>query len=197
MHGIDWSIGNYPYIYLTQIIRSVSWWNPGAIFDAKGAEKVNFLTDMLECPVTDLNSLECPSISANNFTQNSQNHSNCKNIFNKHFAKEKAIFYFNWLPMREELTKVEAPLSPISTICALITGDENPSLPISKDKTIKTGNQFLERKVKLLLTEDEIRSFTHLVYYIEPFLQLRKQNVITSTQSLSSETLTNVEANGW
>ena len=99
--------------------------------------------------------------------------------------------------MREELTKVEAPLSPSSTICALITGDGNLSLSISKDETIKTGNQFLQRKIKLLLTEDEIRSFTHLVYYIEPFLQWRKQNVKKSTQSLSSETLTDVEAPGW
>ena len=99
--------------------------------------------------------------------------------------------------MREELTKVEAPLSPSSTICALITGDGKLSLSISKDETIKTGNQFLERKVKLLLTEDEIRSFTHLVYYFEPFLQWRKQNVKKSTQSLSSETLTDVEAPGW
>ena len=98
--------------------------------------------------------------------------------------------------MREELTKVEAPLSSSSTICALITGDGNLSLSISKDETIKTGNQFLQRKVKLLLTEDEIRSFTHLVY-IEPFLQWRKQNVKNSTQSLSSETLTDVEAPGW
>ena len=97
--------------------------------------------------------------------------------------------------MREELTKVEAPLPPSSTVCDLITGDGNLSLSISKEKTIKTGNQFLQRKVKLLLTEDEIRSFTHLVYYIEPFLQWRKQNV--STQSLSSETLTDVETPGW
>ena len=74
--------------------------------------------------------------------------------------------------MREELTKVEAPLSPSSTICALITGDGNLSLSVSKDETIKkTGNQFLQGKVKLLLTEDKIRSFTHLVYYIEPFFQ--------------------------
>ena len=71
--------------------------------------------------------------------------------------------------MREELTKVGAPLSPSSTFCALITGDGNLSLSISKDETIKTGNQFLQRKVKCLLTEDKIRSFTHLVYYIESF----------------------------
>ena len=93
VHGIDWSIGNYPYINLTQIIQSVCLRNPGARFYAKGAEKMNFLTQMLECPVTDLNSLECPSLSANNFTQNSQNHSICKNNFNKHFAK-KGHFLF-------------------------------------------------------------------------------------------------------
>ena len=31
-HGIDWDIGNYLYIYLIQIIQSVSLRNPGAIF---------------------------------------------------------------------------------------------------------------------------------------------------------------------
>ena len=97
LHGIDWDIGNYPYIYLTQIIQSVRLRNPGAKFYAKQAEKVNFLSELLECPVIDLNSLECPSISVNYFTQNCQNHSNCKNIFNKQCAKENAIFYFNWL----------------------------------------------------------------------------------------------------
>ena len=71
--------------------------------------------------------------------------------------------------MREELTKMEAHLSPSSTICALITGDGNLSLSIFKDKTIKIGNQFLQRKVKLFLTEDEMHSFTHLVYDIELF----------------------------
>ena len=53
--------------------------------------------------------------------------------------------------------KVKAPLSPSSTICALITGDGNLSLSVSIDKTIKTGNQSLQRKNKLLLTEDETR----------------------------------------
>ena len=68
--------------------------------------------------------------------------------------------------MREELTKVEAtlsPSSPRSTFCVLITGDGNPSLSVSNDETIITANQFLQRKIKLLLIEDKIRSFTHLV----------------------------------
>ena len=97
LHGIDWDIGNYSYIYLKQITLSVRLRNPGAIFYAKGAEKIKFLSELLECPEFDLNSLECPSISVNYFTQNCQNHSNRKNNFNKHWVKEKAIFYFNWL----------------------------------------------------------------------------------------------------
>ena len=99
--------------------------------------------------------------------------------------------------MGKELTKLEAPLSPSSTICEIITEDGNLSLSISKDETMKTGNQLLQRRVKMLLNEDEIRSFTHLVYYIESLLQWRKQNVKNSTQSLSSETLTDVQAPGW
>ena len=97
LHGIEWDTGNYPYIYLTQIIQSVRLTNPGAIFYAKGEEKVIFLSDLPECSIIDLNSLACPSISVNYFTQNCQNNSKGKNIFNKHCAKEKAIFYFNWL----------------------------------------------------------------------------------------------------
>ena len=94
LNGIDRDIGNYPYIYLTQIIESVRLRNPGAIFYAKGEEKVKFLSDLQECSIIDLNSLACPPISVNYFTQNCQNHSKGKNIFNKHCAKEKAIFYF-------------------------------------------------------------------------------------------------------
>ena len=196
LHGLDWDIGNDPYIYLTQIIQSVRLRNPGAIFYAKGAEKVKFLSELLECPVIDLNSLECPSISVNYFTQNCQNHSKGKNIFNKHCAKEKAIFYFNWLTNERGIDESGGTVvTEFNNLC-LDYGDGNLCLSISKDETIKTGNQFLQRKVKLLLTEDEIRSFTHLVY-IEPFLQWREQNVKKSTQGLSSETLTDVEAPGW
>ena len=32
LHGIEWDTGNFPYIYLTQIIQSVRLRNPGAIF---------------------------------------------------------------------------------------------------------------------------------------------------------------------
>ena len=133
----------------------------------------------------------------NYFTQNCQNHSKGKNNFNKHCAKEKAIFYFNWLTNERGIDEGGSTLVTEFNNLRLDYGDGNLSLSISKDETIKTGNQLLQRKVKLLLTEDEIRSFTHLVYYIEPFFQWRKQNVKNSTQSLSSESLTDVETPGW
>ena len=154
------------------------------------------MSDLLECSIIDLISLTCPSISVNYFTQNCQNHSKGKNIFNKHSAKEKAIFYFNWLTNERGIDEGGSTLVTEFNNLRLDYGGRNLSLSISKDETIKTGNQFLQRKVKLLLTEDEIRSFTHLVYYIERF-QWRQQNVKNSTQSLSYETLTDVETPGW
>ena len=111
-HGFDWDRGYYRYNYLRQIVQSVRLRNPFAIFYAKGAEKVNFLSELLECSLIDLNSLVCSSISVNYFTQNFQNHSQGKNNFNKHCANEKAFFCFTWLTNEnEELTKVQAPLS--------------------------------------------------------------------------------------
>ena len=71
--------------------------------------------------------------------------------------------------MREELTKVEAPLSANSTIYALITKEGTLNLSICKGETIKSGTQIRPRKVRVLLTEEENRSITHLVFYIEPF----------------------------
>ena len=97
LHGIEWDTGNYPYIYLTQIFQSIRLRNPGAKFYAKGEKKVKFSSDLLESFIIDLNSLACPSISVNYFAQNFQNHSKGKNFRNKHCAKEKASFYFNWL----------------------------------------------------------------------------------------------------
>ena len=197
LHGIEWDTGNYPYIYLTQIFQSVRLRNPGAIFYANGKEKVKFLSYLLECSIIDLNSLACPSISVNYFTQNCQNHSKGKNNFNRHCAKEKAIFYFNWLTNERGIDEGGSTLvTEFNNLRLDYGGRESESFNF-QNETKKTGNQFLQRKVKLFLTEEEICSFTHLVYYIEPFLQWRKQNVKNSTQSLSSETLTDVETPGW
>ena len=51
LHGIEWDTGNYSYNYLRQIIQSVRLRNPGAIFYAKGEQKVKFLSDFLECSI--------------------------------------------------------------------------------------------------------------------------------------------------
>ena len=146
LHAIEWDTGNYAYFYLTQIIQSVRLRNPVAIFHAKGEEKVQFLSDLLECSIIDLNTLACPSISVNYFTKNCQNHSKGKNLFNKHCAKEKALFYFKWLTNERGIDENGSPLSPSPKICALITGEGNLSLSISKDETKKTGTQFLQVK---------------------------------------------------
>ena len=172
LHGIEWDTGNYPYIYPTQIIQSVRLRNPGAIFYAKGEEKVKFLSDLLECSIIDLNSLAFPSISVNYFTQNCQNHSKGKNVFNKHCAKEKAIFYFNWLTNERGIDESGSTLVTESKNLRLDYGGRESESFNFQRRNHKTRNQFLQRKVKLLLTEDEIRSFTHLVYYIESFLLL-------------------------
>ena len=73
LHGIKWDTGNYPYIYLTQIIQSVRLRNLGALLYAKAEEKVKFLSDLFECSIIGLNSLACPSISVNYITQNCVN----------------------------------------------------------------------------------------------------------------------------
>ena len=146
LHGIDWDIGNYPYIYLTQIIQSVRLRNPGAIFYAKGAEKVKFLSELLECPVTDLNSLECPSISVNYFTQNCHNHSNCKNNFNKHCAKEKAIFYFNWLNNERRIDESGGGVvTEFNNLCIDYGGRESESFNFQRRNHINRKPVFTEK----------------------------------------------------
>ena len=77
-----------------------------------GEEKVQLLSNLLECSIIDLNSLACPLISVNYFTQNCQNHSKGKNNFNKHCANEKAVFYFNWLTNERGIDESVSPLSP-------------------------------------------------------------------------------------
>ena len=151
---------------------------------------------MLECSVSDLNSLECPSISVNYNKKNCQSHSKGKNHFNKQCAKEKAIFYCNWLTIEREIDDSgSTPVTEFNKLCFDYGGRESESFNFQR-RNHKTGNHFLQGKIKFLLTEDEICSFAHLVYYIEPFLQWRTQNVKTLTQSLSSKSAIDVEAPG-
>ena len=99
LHGIDWNAGTYPYIYTTQICQSICLRNPTARFYSKGSEKSKLLSELLERPVIDLNDLGCPK------TANIRNKTRCPNHFvrqngeclGNHCAREKSIFYFNWL----------------------------------------------------------------------------------------------------
>ena len=98
LHGLNWNLENYPYIYITQIIQSIRLRNPaGAIFYAKGSEKVQFLSNLLDKPVVDLNSLDCPTTPTKTSSFNCKNHSIVPGKFKKHCAREKACFYFEWL----------------------------------------------------------------------------------------------------
>ena len=67
--------------------------------------------------------------------------------------------------MKEVLTKLEAPLSQNSTICAWITTTGSLNVSIKKNETIMSGSQCLLRKMDISLTEEEIRSFTHLIFF--------------------------------
>ena len=80
LHGIKWDTGKYPYIYRKQIIQSVRLRNPGAIFYARGKEKVKFLSDLIECSIIDLNSLAWPSISELFYTKLSKSFKGQKHL---------------------------------------------------------------------------------------------------------------------
>ena len=97
LHGLNWNSENYPYIYLTQIVQSVRLRNPSAVYYAKGLEKSQLLSELLDSPVIDLNTLERPNISYNFFPVNCRNHSSTqRDVFNNPCAREKACFYFDW-----------------------------------------------------------------------------------------------------
>ena len=90
LNGLDRNSGNYPYIYLTQIVQSVRLRNPRAVYYAEGFEKSQLLSELLDCSVIDLNTLECPKISFHFFTVNCANHSSAeRGSFNNHCAREK------------------------------------------------------------------------------------------------------------
>ena len=102
LHGIDWSIGSYPYIYLPQILQSVCLRNPRAKFFAKGLEKSKVLSEFLNQPVTNLDDLGCPKIDKNPFVESKFNCPNHQSLSKQrcqrlHCTKEKSQFFFNWL----------------------------------------------------------------------------------------------------
>ena len=85
LHGLNGNSENYPYIYLTQIVQNVRLRNPRAVYYAKGLEKSQLFSELLDSPVIDLNTLECPNISYNFFTVNCRkNSSTQRGVFNNH-----------------------------------------------------------------------------------------------------------------
>ena len=97
LHGIYWDRGNYPIFILPNQFKAFSW-GIGVQYSTLGEKRMlTFLAELLEFSTIDLNSIECPLISVNYFTQNCRNHYKRQKQFQKHCSKEKAIFYFNWL----------------------------------------------------------------------------------------------------
>ena len=103
LHGLHWEHGVYPYIYLTQILQSVKLRNPKAVYYVKGKEKSEFLANLLDCKVINLDLIGCPKFDARG------NNSKIVNICENHYpsriagkllnpcARRKANFFFNWL----------------------------------------------------------------------------------------------------
>ena len=59
------------------------------------------------------------------------------------------------------------------------------------------GLKISPRKVSVLLTEEEIRSVTHSVFYVEPFIQWRKKMPNCQRKSLASETPIDIKTSNW
>ena len=134
------------------MIQSVRLPNPGAIFYTKGEEKVKFLSDLLECSIIDLNSLSCPSISVNYFTQNRQNHSNGKEYFQqmqKQVQKNKTIFYFNSLTNERGVDESGSTLvTEFNNLRLDYGGRESESFNFQRQNH-KNGKPVFHKKVKL------------------------------------------------
>ena len=103
LHGLHWEHGVYPYIYLTQILQTMKLRNPKAVYYAKGQEKSEFLANLLDCKVFNLDLIGCPKFDdrGNNLkiAKNCENHypSRTAGKLLNHCALRKVNFFFNWL----------------------------------------------------------------------------------------------------
>ena len=132
------------------------------------------------------------------FSVNCGNHSSTqRGIFKNHCAREKACFYFDWLNNERGIDESGSTLvSEFDYLRLEHKGGDTEPFNL-QGEAIKSGTQIRQKKVRVLLTEEEIRSITHLVFYIELSIQWRKQNVGFSTQSLASETSIDIEKSKW
>ena len=84
LHGLHWEHGVYPYIYLTQILQSVKLRNQKAVYYAKGQEKSEFLANLLDCKVFNLDLIGCPKFDARG--NNLKIVNNCENHYPSRIA---------------------------------------------------------------------------------------------------------------
>ena len=77
--------------------------------------------------------------------------------------------------MREELTKMEAPLSANTINFGLRTEEGTLNISVCKVETLKSGTQICLRNNRSLLRKEEFRLTTHWFFYIETFIQWRKK----------------------
>ena len=103
LHGIHYTLGNYEYADLPQIMTSIRFRHPRSTFYAKGADKCKFLAKQLNTQVRNLDDLGCPKVEELNSTSNPEVcplHCRCctpKDILLKHCALRKAILFAKWM----------------------------------------------------------------------------------------------------
>ena len=82
----------------------------------------------------------------NYFTKNCQNHSKGENIFNKHCAKEKAIFYFNWLTNERGIDESGSTLvAEFNNLCLDYGGRESESFNFQRQNHKKRKPVFTDK----------------------------------------------------
>ena len=126
---------NLSLIYITQICQSICLRIPEAKFYEKVSEKTKLLTELLERPVIDLNDLGCPEI------LNKKNKTHCSNHFvwqrgehlQNHCAREKSIFYFNWLTIERGIDQAGGTIiSEFNDLC--LDNDNGITQRVDKEK---------------------------------------------------------------
>lgn len=102
LHGLSWEEGDYPYLYLEQILQSISLRNPLSTFYAKGSEKCLLLEKLLDREVENLENLGCPKvadITCPQYISACYRHSKyiIRGQADRHCAIRKAELFLYWL----------------------------------------------------------------------------------------------------
>ena len=102
LHGLDWNSGDYPYYFIDTYFVLLLVRFPSAVFYAKGKEKCDKLSHLLNKPVHNLEDLNCPKIeelSARSDLSACDFHSKRtpQRQRQRHCANKKATLFLNWL----------------------------------------------------------------------------------------------------